>query len=375
MAGDLLKAYAGRPDERHEAQTKVQGAFAPEVRASRAAAISGDVRLMLAVLRSVPRPGTAFAAVAADTLASVAAAALLCAMAVSAALSDAGTPDAASPGGDRAPAQEAARPRGIETLVAGYLAQPFYARSDLHLERPDGTDLTLKGLGWDGDMLRFPVDGGVRTVTGSGSAGFMVDFLHNKAVARLGKGAHGRKLANPVIEDADTAGTLKGAPAPARVTLTDVFERLEFTHGHNVLLFTPLLRLPSIVPRVRPYVGLGAGFALPHVEVWFPGESRELRTNEYQYAGLAAQALAGLEIRVGRVSYFVEYKLSLARISAALTGDESWLNFDLPGDLLRQLGRWQRGEAPALGRIETTLAAHQAAFGAGYWLSRPLAAP
>lgn len=327
---------------------------------------------MYAAARAVPRFATSLVVAAADRLAALAAAGLLCATAVTASLPEAGAPDAAAPGRASVPPQEdAARPRGIETLVAGYLAQPFYARSDLHLARPDGTDLTLKALGWDGDMLRFPVDGGVRTVTGSGTAAFMVDFLHNKAVARLGKGAHGRKLANPVIEDADTAGTLKGAPAPPRVKLTEVFERLEFTHGHNVLLFTPLVRLPAIVRGIRPYVGLGAGFALPHVEVWFPGERREQRTNEYQYAGLAAQALAGLEIRVGRMSYFVEYKLSFARISAALTGDRSWLNFDMPGDLLRQAGRWWRGEEPRFGRIETTLTAHQAAFGAGYWLGGP----
>jgi hypothetical protein len=313
-----------------------------------------------------------------DKIASVAAAVILCAMAVSAGLSQASTPDdeaASEPGGASLHATEQAGSRGAETLIAGYIAQPLYDRSDVHLTRPDDTDLTLKGLGWDGDALRFPIDGGVRAVTGSQSVAFMVDFLHNKAVSRLGKGAHGRKLAHPVIEDADTVGTLKGEPAPQRVKLTDVFDRLEFTHGHNVLLFTPILRLASITPRIRPYIGIGAGFALPHVEVWFPGESRDRRTSEYQYAGPAAQVLAGFEIRTGKMSYFVEYKFTYARISAALTGDESWRNFDMPGDLLRQVGRWWRGEEPKFGRISTTLAAHQIAVGAGYWLRRTPATP
>lgn len=335
---------------------------------------------MHSTLRTVPRldsPGTVSIIAATDKLASVAAAGILCAMAISAGISQTIAPgDASSAGGEEvASSKQHAGLNGAETLVAGYLAQPLYDRSDVHLTRPDHTDITLKGLGWDGDALRFPIDGGVRAVGGSGAFGFMVDFLHNKAVSRLGKGAHGRKLANPVIEDADTVGTLKGEPAPARVKLTDVFERLEFTHGHNVLLFTPIVRLANIAPRIRPYIGFGAGFALPHVEVWFPGEARELRTSEYQYAGPAVQVLAGLEIRTGKMSYFVEYKFTYAWISAALTGDRSWRNFDMPGDLLRQVGRWWSGEDPKLGRISTTLAAHQAVVGAGYWVSRTPAAP
>ena len=74
-------------------------------------------------------------------------------------------------------------------------------------------------------------------------------------------------LSNPVIEDVDTEGTLKGGPAPGRVKLTEVFDRLEFTHGHNVLLFTPLLRLANITPRIRPYLGVGAGLLAGLAEV------------------------------------------------------------------------------------------------------------
>lgn len=278
-------------------------------------------------------------------------------------------------GRDQAPpdAQSAAEPaetspfRGREILAAGYAGAPFYYRSDVHLVQPGGTDVTLKRLGWDGDALYFPVDGGIRSVEWWGSFGFMVDFLHNKAIARLGRGAHGRRLSNPVVEEVAASGTIAGKPAPARIKLTDLFERFEFTHGHNMLMLTPMLRLPSIRPGVRPYVGVGAGFALPHVEVWSPGAGREYRTNEYQYGGGVAQLVAGVELRVGRWSYFVEYKFSYASIAGALTGEESWKNFNMPGDLVRQLLRWWRREEPKFGRFSTTLAAHQIVGGAGYW--------
>ena len=180
----------------------------------------------------------------------------------------------------------------------------------------------------------------------------------------LRKGAHGRKVANPVFDEVEAKGTWKGQPVPPKVKLTDYFDRLEFTHGHNVLIFTPMLRLLALSPSIRPYVGAGAGVAVPHVEVWHPGEARENRTSEYQYAGPAGQFVAG------KWSYCLEYKFSMARIAAALTGDESWKNFNMPGDMLRQFLRWWRSEPPKLGTLDTRLSAHQVAFGAGYWWQR-----
>ena len=269
--------------------------------------------------------------------------------------------------------------RGREILLAFYISQPFYDRSDLRLERPDGTDAHFKQLGWDGDALMFPIDGGLRSVEWWGLFGFMVDFLHNKAVARLGFGAHGREIPNPVIDTVEVEGTLKGEPAKSPIKLTDVFKRLEFTHGHNVLLFTPLLRFGTALLPVRPYVGVGGGVAVPHVEVRFPGEDYNKRTNEYQYVGPALGLVAGLEFRWGRSGWFLEYKFSHAWVDADLSGAQSWKNFNLPGDLWTQLSRWRAGAEAPEGRISTTLTAHQAAIGGGYWLQvrkpRPAAAP
>jgi len=303
----------------------------------------------------------------ADRVGAVAAVMLLIAMTASAVVESTTESDR---GSQASRGQQLVSPafRDKETAVSFYLAQPFYRRSDVRMTRNDGTDLHLKQLGWDGDMLYPPIDGGVRSVTWSGATGFMIDFLHNKAVSRLGKGAHGSRKGSRPIETVDAAGTLKGRPAPARIKLTDLFERFEFTHGHNVLIFNAMARLGRLTPRIRPYVGAGAGFALPHVEVWFEGEQRENRTNEYQFAGPAAQLVAGLELRTGKVSYYLEYKFSWASIRGALTGDESWKNFNMPGDLLRQVLRWWRGEAPRFGSFSTTLTAHQGVFGAGYVL-------
>jgi lipid A oxidase len=272
-----------------------------------------------------------------------------------------------------------------ETVVSAYAGAPVYHRGDLHLERPDGTDMTLKRLGWDGDAFYFPIDGGARVIRWSGSFGVMIDFLHNKAITRLGKGTHGRKIKNGVVEDVETIGTLKGRPAPSPLHLTDLLERLEFTHGHNVLIPTALVRLGPLSPAIRPYLGIGFGIAVPHVEVRFAGESPNRWTNEYQYAGPAFQILAGIELRIGRGSYFLEYKVIWAEINAALTGGNSWSLKDLrsdwlprwliepiagltemPGDLWRQFSRWRSGAAPTEGSLETHLTSHELVIGAGY---------
>jgi hypothetical protein len=281
-----------------------------------------------------------------------------------------------------------------ETVASGYLSAPYYHRSDLQLNRPNGTDLTIKKMGWDGDTFYFPIDGGARVIRWAGPMGTMIDFMHSKAISRLGKGAHGRKIKNGSVEDVETAGTLKGEPAPSPLHLTDLFDRLEFTHGHNVLYLSGLVRLAPITPRIRPYFGVGFGAAVPHVEAWFAGEPPEKRTNEYQYAGPAVQFLAGLELRIGRASYYVEYKFVWSAIEAALTGGKSWslknLKSDwlprwfvepfsglteMPGDLWRQFSRWRAGAAPAEGTLETSLASHQIVIGGGYvWPSTASAA-
>ena len=253
-----------------------------------------------------------------------------------------------------------------DQVFAFFVGNPIYYRSTFNLRRPDGTDLTLKGLGWDGDALYFPIDGGVRFMRWRGQTGYMLEHLHNKAIARLGRGAHGRKLRYPVVEEVGASGTWKGEPAPKRILLADLFDRLEFTHGHNMLFAAGLLKLASPMASVRPYLGLGGGVAFPHTEVWFKGEPRATRTYEYQYAGPAMQGVAGLELKVGKVSYFLEYKFSYAWINGALTGKRSWQNWDVFGDLWRQFRRWSSGEKPKHGDFKTTLGAHQILLGIGY---------
>lgn len=262
-----------------------------------------------------------------------------------------------------------------EIAVGGYTGIPYHYPSDVRLVRPQGTDLTIRNVNWYGEPFRFPLYAGVRAIGWNGPVGFMVDFLHDKAVAQTGKGAHGSRVSGErsIVQVVETSGVLKGVPAAERTKLTDILERLEFTHGHNMILPTAMLRLGTPFPRVRLYGGIGVGAAIPHVEVWPAGEDEKSRTNEYQLSGPAVQAAVGLELQMPWGATYVEYKLTYAWLRTALTGGKTpaWCNCDFVSDFARQFVGWWRGDAPRLGMLATSLGTHQVVAGASYRLSGP----
>jgi hypothetical protein len=180
-------------------------------------------------------------------------------------------------------------------------------------------------------------------------------------------------MRNPIIEEIQATGNLKGVPVPPNAKLDTYFDRLEFSHGHNTLLFTGLMRLGSFSPKFQPYVGIGAGVSMPHPEIWLKGDAN--KGGEYQIDGPAGQLIFGIEFPVGAMSYFIEYKFTMAFNSGRLTGQNGFftsgmiegLNFF--ADPLRQLWQWWNGVEPKYGRYRTILAAHQFVGGVGVRLS------
>ena len=251
----------------------------------------------------------------------------------------------------------AVAPHGGEMMFAGYTGVPYTYPSDVRVTQPGVHDFTAKGVEWEGRPFTNPIYYGARIVRWfeSGRTGAMLDFIHSKTIGRLS-------------EEVELTGTLNGAPAPERAVLRDIFERVEASHGHNMLTFTGLLRLPSLGFRLHPYVGLGAGVSLPHAEVHVAG--RDARTYEYQVAGPVTQALVGIEIRAARVSYLFEYKFTLAPYRMPLTERDGTL---LIFDLWNQLREWLAGEQPPGGYASTNLVSHQGIAGIGIRSAAPAA--
>ncbi|MEO1264977.1 MAG: hypothetical protein AAFV26_04640, partial [Pseudomonadota bacterium] len=225
--------------------------------------------------------------------------------------------------------------------IGGYSGSSLTLPSDVRFQNGEATDLTASDVPWIARPFKAPIYYGIRIQRwGSPGVGGMLDFLHDKAIA------------DP---DADVRiqGRRRGEEIDTTAKIGDYFSKLEFSHGHNMLTLNGLLRFGAAWARFRPYLGAGGGVSLPHTEVGFRGDNA--RTYTYQYAGLVGQALAGLEVQFGRVSFFFEYKFTYAPYDVPLTQEEGGL---LVTDLWRQFKAWLAGEAPADGRVSTPLIGH-----------------
>lgn len=249
------------------------------------------------------------------------------------------------------PAESTGTERAARTehKFGGYGGVSYTHPSAVRIANPDAaTDFTVTDFGWIGRPFKSPIYYGLRTQHWAPGAltGAMVDFTHAKAIAER--------------DDVATfTGTHNGQPVSPKAKIGDVFRHLEFSHGHNILTLNGVFRMPGSWLPVRPYFGLGGGASLPHTEVGLVAEGK--RTYEYQFAGFAGQLLAGIEVPLGRVSLFFEYKFTYAPYGVPLSHEPyGWVFFT---DVWRQLRAWWTGEKPPGGVLTTTLATHHGISG------------
>ncbi len=183
--------------------------------------------------------------------------------------------------------------------------------SDVTFTDPD-TNWTVQGVPWAG--LPFTFDGeapyyGARVTYWPDSLpnwGFMVDLTHAKVRAKAGA-------------TVNYNGTIDGgAVGPGSDQIGNLFSLLEFTDGFTLLTVNGMYRFEPM-GRFRPYVGVGLGINIPHVEVEGAGVVPFNRTFDYEFGGMAAQFLAGVDVKLtNRFSLFTEYKFSWAGIDAPM---------------------------------------------------------
>lgn len=236
-----------------------------------------------------------------------------------------------------------------EWMVAAYGGSPYTYPSDVKITKPGVHDFTVKDVEWQGMPFINPIYYGVRVLRwfGDGRFGSMLDFTHSKAISKRD-------------QEAKFEGTINGQPAPEKELIGKIFRKLEASHGHNMLTLNGLMRLPSFTFRVSPYVGIGAGVSLPHSEVHVATEPS--RTYEYQMAGPVGQTVVGLEFRLPRMSYFLEYKFTLADYRMPLTGRDGDI---LIFDIWRQFSEWWNGTEPRDGWATTRYTSHEVIGGLG----------
>lgn len=185
--------------------------------------------------------------------------------------------------------------------------------SDVTFTDPD-TNWTVSDVPWQG--LSFFGDGGAPYYglrgtywqPGPQGWGIMLDFTHAKV----------RADPNATVS---YSGTIDGGNVSGSGPVGSLFNVLEFTDGISMLTLNGVYRFEPI-GYFRPYVGAGVGINVPHVEVTGTGPTSSFGTTfAYEYGGLAAQVLAGVDVPVTKhLSLFGEYKLSWAGVKAPMAG-------------------------------------------------------
>ena len=212
-----------------------------------------------------------------------------------------------------------------EFVISAYGGIADTMDADVKLSQPGGTDLTFSDVSWTDKSFEGPVYYGLRLnywFKELNGWGVCVDFTHAKMYAELD-------------DTVNVTGNRVGVPVSGAEPLRNTFKELSFSHGYNLLTFNGMYRWfpkgvrdDTFLGRLQPYVGLGLGVAVPHVEVEINGN----KTEEYQYTGPAFQGLGGVNFDVyKKFSIFLEYKFTYADINADLTSGgsveiEPWTN-------------------------------------------------
>ncbi len=185
--------------------------------------------------------------------------------------------------------------------------------SDVNFTGPS-TNWTVRNVPWDGLSFTFtgaaPYYGARLSYWPTAMPGwaFALDYTHAKVQASR----------NATVS---YSGEINGGSVSGSGTVSSLFDVLEFTDGLNIVTLNALYKLPSF-GMVHPYVGAGAGINIPHVEVTGNGGSVPFaRTFDYEFGGLALQALVGAEVAINkRLALFGEYKLNWAGVNSPLNG-------------------------------------------------------
>ncbi|RMG59427.1 MAG: hypothetical protein D6713_05510 [Deltaproteobacteria bacterium] len=198
-----------------------------------------------------------------------------------------------------------------ETWVSLYGGLAHTPSSKVTVTEPDGTDLTLHSVTWRDESFQSPPYYGMRIIiwiSRHSPWGIGIDFTHAKIMADLNRSTR-------------VTGVRAGGTVNIEEPVSNTFKNLAFTHGYNFLTVNAFYRLRNdFLPPYRkgnliPYIGGGAGITVPHSEI----ETSTGSVNDYQFGGLAFQALIGVGIVLGQ--HFLlqpEYKFSWGNISSDL---------------------------------------------------------
>lgn len=211
----------------------------------------------------------------------------------------------------------ATNPPRADHVVSVYGGTARTFNSDIRLQQPGGTDLTVHDVSFRDESFENVIYYGFRFTRWNSPTsphGWAIDFVHPKAIARQ--------------DDVTTiTGTKNGQPVASPAPINSQLQRWRVSFGHNMLTanymhrwFFKRCRDDTFEGRSRAYAGVGAGVAIPSPLVQVDG----VRTVDYRIAGPALHAVSGFEYDLGGpFSMFLEGKMHWADLDIELKGGGS----------------------------------------------------
>lgn len=181
--------------------------------------------------------------------------------------------------------------------------------SDLRLQQNGGTDLTFHDVSFEGRDFETPPYYGVRALwfpAADSHWGFGAEFFHIKMYGETDATVH-------------VSGSRNGVAVDGKERIDGTIQSFSLSHGLNYALgdivyrWQPGQRGEDFMGHLEPYVGVGLGAVIPHVESTVNGHFQE----GYQLHGPGVEGLAGVNISLTRhVGLMFEYKFTYANLDS-----------------------------------------------------------
>ncbi len=202
-----------------------------------------------------------------------------------------------------------ASPAAAEVKISIFTGVALSQDSDLRLQQSGGTDLTFHDVSFEGRDFEEPPYYGARALwfpSEDSHWGFGAEFFHMKMYAETDATVR-------------VTGRRNGAGVHGNERIDNTIEAFSLSHGLNYALadivfrWKPGQRGENFLGHLEPYVGVGLGAVIPHVESSVGGRVHE----GYQLHGPGVQGLAGVNISLtSHVALMFEYKFTHAHLGS-----------------------------------------------------------
>lgn len=186
-----------------------------------------------------------------------------------------------------------------ENIALIYTGSSFTRNSDLSIKQGGiGTDITIHDVEWGADPFKPAPYYGLRLIhflSARPNWGIGLDYTHYKMYAET----------NRVPQ---VSGIWKNTAVNVNAPMSQYVQHFEVSHGVNMLSLIGVYRWTNAASRLRPYLGAGLTYYVPHSENTVDNRSH---ATGYESSGGGYQLLGGAQYQLTqKVGIFAEAKFN-----------------------------------------------------------------